>query len=132
MSECRQSENICGAALKNWGSKALNKNKLTNLNFENEHLSEEQLLMFVDGELSSKQVSKVREHLETCWTCRAELEKVEETISLFVEFRKKVQTPLNPPPPNNWSNFTRKLNDLKREETKPQRSWFSFSNFSPF
>lgn len=110
----------------------MNKNKLTNLNFENEHLSEEQLLMFVDGELSSKQVSKVREHLETCWTCRAELEKVEETISLFVEFRKKVQTPLNPPPPNNWSNFTRKLNDLKREETKPQRSWFSFSNFSPF
>lgn len=107
-------------------------NNFKKLKFENEHLSEETLLMLVDGELSAKEASNAREHLETCWTCRNELENIEETISTFVEFRKKIQIPRSPLPPNNWSNFNQKIKEIKREETKPQRSWFSFSNLSPF
>ncbi|MBK6724627.1 MAG: hypothetical protein IPG58_15550 [Acidobacteria bacterium] len=33
--------------------------------------------MLVDGELPTKDASRAREHLETCWTCRGDLEKVE-------------------------------------------------------
>jgi hypothetical protein len=107
-------------------------NKFKNLKIENNHLTDEQLLMLVDGELSPKEAANARGHLETCWSCRAELEKIEETISTFVEFRKKVQIPLSPLPPNNWTNFNRKLNEIKREETKPQRNWFNIANLSPF
>lgn len=110
----------------------MSKNSFTNLNFENEHLSEEHLLMLVDGELSAKEAANAREHIETCWNCRVELEKIEETISLFVEFKKKIQTPLNTPPPNNWNNFNHQLAEIKRESTKPQQSWFNFSNLSQF
>jgi len=109
----------------------MHKDKITKLKFENDHLSEEQLLMLVDGELSSKESGNAREHLETCWTCRGELEKIEETISTFVEFRKKIQTPLTEPPPNNWSNFNRQIAKIKREESTPPRLWFNFSNLSP-
>jgi hypothetical protein len=105
--------------------------KFKNLKVENNHLTDEQLLMLVDGELLPKEAANARGHLETCWSCRAELEKIEETISTFVEFRKKVQIPLSPLPPSNWNNFNRKLNEIKREETKPQRSWFNFTNLSP-
>jgi hypothetical protein len=110
----------------------MSNNKFKNLKIENNHLTEEHLLMLVDGELSAKDAVNTRGHLETCWTCRAELEKIEETISTFVEFKKKVQIPFSPTPPNNWNNFNRKLNEIKREETKPQRSWLSFTNLSPF
>lgn len=110
----------------------MNKNNFTNLKYENEHLSEEQFLMFADGELSAGETVKAREHLESCWTCRSELEKVEETISLFVEFRKNIQLPLSPPPPNDWNGFNQKLNKIRAEESKPQKNRFSLSNFSIF
>lgn len=110
----------------------MNNNFFKNLNFESEHLSEEQLLMLVDGELSAKDSANAREHIETCWNCRAELEKIEETISLFVEFRKKIQTPLNTAPPNNWNNFNRLLRETQRELEQPKRSWLNLYNLSPF
>ena len=79
---------------------------------EDIHPSEEALLKHVDGELSSKEGAYVRSHLETCWSCRRSLEKIEETISAFVEFRQQIQIPLTQEPPNNWSDFDRKLNNL--------------------
>ncbi|MEK7724100.1 MAG: hypothetical protein AAB336_07125 [Acidobacteriota bacterium] len=110
----------------------MSKNKFTKLKFENDHLSEDQLLMLVDGELSAKEASNTRQHLEICWTCRRELEKIEETISTFIEFRKKIQTPLNPAPPNKWNNFNRLLRETQRELEQPKRSWLNLYNFSPF
>lgn len=92
----------------------MNKDKFTKLVLENEHPNEEALLMLLDGELSAREAGDVRQHLETCWSCRAELEKIEETISLFVDFKRKVQTPLSPPPPGNWSGFNRLLADAGR------------------
>lgn len=74
-----------------------------------EHPSEETLLMHVDGELTPKVTAKVRSHLETCWSCRLSLEKIEETISAFVEFRQQIQIPLTQPPPRGWNDFDRKL-----------------------
>ena len=79
------------------------------LKFEDAHPAEEILLACVDGELSAKETARVRTHLENCWSCRAQLDEIQETITLFVNFRTHIQNPLGEPPPNNWSGFDRKL-----------------------
>jgi len=108
---------------------------------EDTHPSEEALLKHVDGELSSKEGAYVRAHLETCWSCRRSLEKIEETISTFVEFRQQIQIPLTKEPPNNWSDFDRKLNNLATLTPAVAGSWWSrssngigrfFHNFAAF
>ncbi len=79
---------------------------------EDSHPTEETLLACVDGELSEKEAARVRRHLENCWSCRAQLDELEETITLFVNFRSQIQNPLAAPPPNDWGDFDQKLSRL--------------------
>jgi hypothetical protein len=113
------------------------KNFLVNLKIEDKHPSEESLLKCADGELATRQAARVRSHLETCWTCRAQLDKIEEAISLFVDFRRTVQVPLMGPPPSNWKGFDGKLavmaadEDVKKVGRRNRLlSWQSFFEFS--
>ena len=78
---------------------------LTNLRIDHDHPAEEKLLSYVDDELSARSASRVRAHLGTCWSCRSRLDRIEETISLLVEFRGQVLSPLTSRPPGNWSGF---------------------------
>ena len=82
------------------------------LKSEDAHPAEETLLACADGELSDREAARVRKHLENCWSCRAQLDEIQETITLFVNFRSQIQNPLGEPPPNNWSNFDGKLAQL--------------------
>ncbi len=108
------------------------KNFFSNSQPTEEHLPKEHLLMLVDGELPTKDASRAREHLETCWTCRGDLEKVENTISQFIEFRNKVQIPLSPSPPRKWDRFNAELIAVKEEVNTPKRPWLRLSDLSPF
>lgn len=56
---------------------------------ERQHLSEEQMLLFLDGEVSSREASKLRRHVEGCWECRAQLAATEDTICDFVQLHHK-------------------------------------------
>jgi len=91
---------------------------------EDIHPSEEMFLRYVDGELSSRESGRVRSHLETCWSCRLGLEKIQETISAFVEFRQQIQLPLTEAPPRNWNDFNRKLNSFTI--TTPISRWSKY------
>ena len=48
------------------------------------HISDQDLMMAADGELSRRRNSKVRRHLAHCWTCRSRMKELEETITDFV------------------------------------------------
>lgn len=48
------------------------------------HVSDQDLMMAIDGELSRRHNSKVRRHLAHCWTCRSQMKQLEQTISDFV------------------------------------------------
>jgi hypothetical protein len=48
------------------------------------HLSDRDLLLAADGELSAGRAAQVREHLEACWTCRARMKDLEDAIADFV------------------------------------------------
>src|SRR5262245_49067706 len=79
---------------------------------EERHSSDDELLLYLDGELTVKEAGWVRTHLEGCWSCRMRAEKIQEAISSFVEFRDHVRTPELPPPPGGWRKFELSLGSL--------------------
>jgi anti-sigma factor RsiW len=62
-----------------------------------EHLSDEELLLFADGELPARRVSQVDMHLAACWDCRSRLRELEETIADFVHVHHGILDPQLPP-----------------------------------
>ena len=65
---------------------------------EDRHLSDQDLLLDVDGELSKRDEKRVRAHLKACWKCRARREELETTISDFVRFHEGQFEAKLPPP----------------------------------
>ncbi len=51
------------------------------------HLSEKELILAADGELSVRRRAKVNAHLEACWSCRERMRVIETTIAEFVRAR---------------------------------------------
>jgi hypothetical protein len=64
---------------------------------ENVHLSDEELLLCADGELSRHRGAEVRAHLASCWDCRARMAEIEGTI---VAFARAYRQDLDPPFPS--------------------------------
>src|SRR6266851_1809424 len=83
------------------------------------HPSEDELLLYVDGELAPKVATNLRAHLEACWSCRVRTEKIEEAISTFIDYRNQVLKPLAEPPPHDWRGFDGKLRNLASQAGKP-------------
>jgi hypothetical protein len=54
------------------------------MNYDDSHLSDQRLLMDVDGELSPNDEKLVRTHLDACWKCRARRQELENAIADFV------------------------------------------------
>ncbi|MBI1761421.1 MAG: zf-HC2 domain-containing protein [Acidobacteria bacterium] len=84
------------------------------------HPLREQLLLYVDGELTEKEAGLVRAHLEACWKCRARSAALEETIAEFSRFDEATLTPHLPAPPNNWRGFNPHLRRLAAENGSPK------------
>jgi hypothetical protein len=55
---------------------------------EDSHLSDQQLLLDMDGELSPHAGKLVRTHLASCWSCRARRQEMENAIADFVRFQE--------------------------------------------
>src|SRR5262245_57189993 len=85
----------------------------------NGHPSEDALLLFVDGELAMPASAHLRNHLEACWSCRVRTEKIEETISTFIDYRNYVLKPLTEPPPHSWRGFDGQLSATASEVGRP-------------
>jgi Putative zinc-finger len=54
---------------------------------DDSHLSEEDLLLAIDGELAGSRAEQVEEHLAACWDCRTRKQNLEKTIGNFVAAR---------------------------------------------
>ncbi len=48
------------------------------------HLSDEELLLAADGELSTHDAGRVEFHLAACWACRARKQEIEAAIGEFI------------------------------------------------
>ena len=61
-------------------------------NRSREHLADETLVAFLDGEMSKSQIRAIQNHLNLCWKCRSaltELETAAETTSRLLAERSK-------------------------------------------
>ncbi len=85
---------------------------------EVEHPSEDDLLCFIDGELSTKESEGLRGHLEACWECRNRAEKYQTAISQFIDYRNVVMKPLIQAP-GAWGGFNARLNEQVAEPIPP-------------
>ncbi len=56
---------------------------------DSRHPGDEQLLAYVDGELSWFRRRRVRRHLESCWECRKRTREIESAIAEFVSLRNE-------------------------------------------
>ncbi len=54
------------------------------------HPSDEDLLLYVDGEIQNRKAEEIRRHLGSCWDCRTRVTHLEATIVDFVDLRKKL------------------------------------------
>ena len=52
------------------------------------HLSDQQLLLAADGELSPARAAQVAGHLSQCWSCRARKQEIEEAVVYFVRLHQ--------------------------------------------
>lgn len=87
------------------------------------HPSDEELLAFLDGELSAKPANKVQKHLERCWACRAKRENVERSISAFINYRSVALADSAEVPPRARKRFADKLSRLAAEQTEQPQSF---------
>jgi anti-sigma factor RsiW len=53
------------------------------------HLTDRQLLLDVEGELSTREQKRVRRHLEACWHCRTRRQELERAIADFVHVQQR-------------------------------------------
>jgi hypothetical protein len=61
------------------------------------HLSDQEMLLAADGELSTRRADQIRAHLAECWTCRARMAEIEGTIADFARGHRQTLNPQLPP-----------------------------------
>src|SRR5579863_7270139 len=86
---------------------------------QNHHLSDEQLLLALDGELSTQEAARVDAHVLSCWSCRARREQIEKAIGHVVEYRARLIEPYLPIPPGGRARFITRLEELARTAARP-------------
>jgi len=52
------------------------------------HLSDVELLQYVDGELNRPRVVEIQAHLAACWECRSRRSQIDLTIQEFMQFQR--------------------------------------------
>ncbi len=62
----------------------------------NAHLSDQELLLYADGEVSQNKARQMREHLAGCWNCRSRSLELEGAIASFVQLHRSRLDALSP------------------------------------
>lgn len=90
---------------------------------ENFHLSDEELLLAADGELSARRNKQVQSHLAACWSCRARLRTIEETIADFVAASRQAHDSRLPPAAGPRSSLQAKMAAIAAAQAGPSQQW---------
>src|SRR5262249_49053343 len=83
------------------------------------HPAEEDLLLFLDGEASERQAAKVRAHLESCWACRNQRDKLDRSIETFMDYGAAGATDASALPPRASLQFAERLSLAASTQSKP-------------
>jgi hypothetical protein len=59
------------------------------MEFKDAHISDEDLLMAIDGEVSGARASEIASHVTACWVCRARRQEIETAIGAYVRVQRQ-------------------------------------------
>jgi anti-sigma factor RsiW len=90
---------------------------------EDPHLSDERLLLDVDGELSPRDSKRVRLHLDACWSCRARRQQLERAIGSFVRLHAETLNSTLPPAAGPRALLKAQLSELSVIESNSRPRW---------
>jgi hypothetical protein len=66
------------------------------MEFKGPHISDEDLMMAIDGELPDDAAAEVGAHLEDCWACRSRRREIESAIAVFMKVQERNLSELPP------------------------------------
>jgi hypothetical protein len=92
---------------------------------EDPHLSDQDLLLDVDGEHSPHDEKLVRAHLKACWECRVRRDELENAISHFVHLHHREFEAKLPPPDGPRALLKAQLAQLVAAEPNHSSLWFA-------
>ncbi len=88
------------------------------------HLSDEELLLAADGELSERRLGQIRAHLGACWACRTRMATIEGTIGDVVRLTRESLGPELPPIDRARAQLKVRLAEMARTSSpRPLRRW---------
>jgi hypothetical protein len=58
------------------------------MKYEDQHISDQELLLYVDGEDSARDQERIGGHLEACWKCRARSRELERAMGDYVQIHE--------------------------------------------
>ena len=91
---------------------------------DDSHLSDEKLLLDIDGELSKQDEKQVRTHLGACWNCRTRRAELEQAITEFIHVHRR-QSDQSPPSPDGPRALLKaRLAELASKPTSRRSIWF--------
>src|SRR5271154_2266057 len=93
----------------------------------NSHLTDQDLLLLADGELSSARAAQVRGHLTACWGCRARMAEVETTVTNFARAHRQSLDPQLPPIAGPRALLKARLAEMAAQSRA--KSWQRFLRF---
>jgi hypothetical protein len=86
------------------------------------HASDEQMVAFINGELTLRKHAAVAHHLESCWKCLARKKQMEETVFALVERRERRLRPHVPPSAGAEGRLVALLNEQSIREEQSSRN----------
>ena len=82
------------------------------------HLSREQLLRHLDGEMSISGMRRAAAHLQACWSCQVEFCRLKEHIAAIIDAHVNVFSPSLPPPDAPWPRLEPRLKRARRSSLR--------------
>jgi len=96
------------------------------------HLSDQEMLLAADGELSARRATEIRAHLASCWSCRARMGELEGAIADFARAYRETLDPQLPSISGPRALLGARLAELVSQgETSSWRRFLGFFSVTP-
>ena len=89
------------------------------------HLSDQELLMAADGELSARDDRRVHAHLNACWRCRTRKQEIEAAIGEFIRTHRRTFDRQTPPAAGPRALLKARLAQLAEKQSISWSHWLS-------
>src|SRR5581483_2899022 len=93
---------------------------------EQGHLSDRDLLLAIDGELSTRNRNRVESHLAACWSCRTRKQDLETAIGDFVRTQRGNSNAEIPPPDGPRALLKARMEQMRETQAT---SWLAHFRF---